>query len=574
MTLSIKKKFDQTMDNQYKLFNSLWEHPENEVVEFKKAENDYSFEKLGQYFSALSNEANLHGKPCAWLIFGVWDKKHQITGTNYKNDEASLHKLKHDLAQQVTDGMTFRNIHELTVENKRILMFEIPAAPRNIVVKFKGVPYARDGESLVTLNQDKSDAIRFQSPHPDWSAELVESATIEDLDELALATARIMFKKVHASTIPASEVDEWTTEEFLGHSEMMRDGKLTRAAILLLGRPVALQKIHPANAQITWIWRDKDGEVVDYEHFTIPYILSVDKIFGKIRNKTMRELPGGTLFPDTMKQYEDYSVREALHNCIVHQDYTLESRIVVEENDGFLFYSNRGEFIPKSVERVLNERRAQKVYRNKCLSRGMVHFNMIDTVGRGIPKMFKEQRRRFFPMPEYEIDEEGKSVSVTIYGVASDDAYTDLLKSDTNLSLMECLWLDAVRRHKPITKEAAKHLKERNLIEGKAPRYNIALSVAQKAQQVGHYTKETGLKKDAITKLVLQLASNASTAGFKRADVFEILEQSLPAGMNKDQKLNYITNMLKAMQAAGWLTKNDSGKRWIITEKGAKELES
>lgn len=453
-------------------------------------------------------------------------------------------------------------------------MFEIPAAPRNIIVKFKGVPYARDGESLVTLNQDKSDSIRFQSPQPDWSAELVESATIEDLDELALATARIMFKKVHASTIPASEVDEWTTEEFLGHSEMMRDGKLTRAAILLLGRSTALQKIHPANAQITWIWRDRDGEVVDYEHFTIPYILSVDKIFGKIRNKTMRELPGGTLFPDTMKQYEDYSVREALHNCIVHQDYTLESRIVVEENDGFLFYSNRGEFIPKSVERVLNERRAQKVYRNKCLSRGMVHFNMIDTVGRGIPKMFKEQRRRFFPMPEYEIDEAEKTVSVTIYGVASDDAYTDLLKSDTNLSLMECLWLDAVRRHKPITKEAAKHLKERNLIEGKAPRYNIALSVARKAQQVGHYTKETGLKKDAITKLVLQLASNAGSAGFKRADVFEILEQSLSAGMNKDQKLNYITNMLKAMQAAGWLTKNESGKRWIITEKGAKELES
>ncbi len=562
------------IDKQREIFYTLWDHPENEVVEFKKAEFDYSFDKLGKYFSALSNEANLRDKPCGWLIMGIWDKKTQITGTNYKNDEAALNKLKHDLAQQVTDGMTFRNIYEITVTGKRVLMFEIPAAPRNTIVKFQGIAYARDGESLVTLNQDKYDSIRFQNPYPDWTAVLVESATIADLDELALATARIMFKKVHSATIPASEVDEWSTEEFLTHSEMMRDGKLTRAAILLLGQPLALQKIHPANAQITWIWRDKNGEVMDYEHFSIPYILTSDKIFSKIRNRTMRELPGGTLFPDTMKQYEDYSVREALNNALAHQDYGLESRVVVEENEDFLFYSNRGDFIPKSIERVLKDKSAQKVYRNKCLTRGMVHFNMIDTVGRGIPKMFSEQRRRFFPMPEYVIDPQEKTVSVTIYGVSSGDAYADLLKSDSSLSLMECLWLDAVRQHKPITKEAAKHLKERNLIEGKAPHYNIALSVAQKAQQVGHYTKETGLNKDAITKLVLQLAHNADKDGFKRADVLEVLDQVLPARMSKDQKLRNITTLLMELYQEEFITKSSNGKVWFITKKGEADLYS
>lgn len=82
---------------------------------------------------------------------------------------------------------------------------------------------------------------------------------------------------------------------------------------------------------------------MDYEHYTIPYILTVDKIFAKIRNKTMRELPGGTLFPDTMKQYEDYSIREALHNCIAHQDYSLEGRVTLVENEGFLYYLNTSE---------------------------------------------------------------------------------------------------------------------------------------------------------------------------------------------------------------------------------------
>lgn len=354
---------------------------------------------------------------------------------------------------------------------------------------------------------------------------------------------------------------------------MMRNGKITRAAILLLGNPVALQKIHPANAQITWVWKDKDGEIVDYEHYTIPYILAVDKIFAKIRNKTMRELPGGTLFPDTMKQYEDYSIREALHNCIAHQDYSLGGRITLVENEGFLYYSNRGSFIPGSVEKVLRDKGPQKDYRNTCLSHGMVHFNMIDTVGRGIPKLFKEQRRRFFPMPEYEIDDSAKTVSVTIYGIASDDAYTDLLKSDSTLSLMECLWLDAVRTHRPITKEAARHLKDKKLIEGKAPRYNIALSVAKKVQQIGQYTRETGLNKKAQVKLILQLAFNAGSTGFKRAVAFEIIEQSLPASMTKTQKLNHLSHMLRDMQTDGLLKKNDSGKSWLITPKGIQELE-
>jgi ATP-dependent DNA helicase RecG len=41
---------------------------ETEIVEFKEAKENYDFGKIGKYFSALSNEANLKGKTCAWLI--------------------------------------------------------------------------------------------------------------------------------------------------------------------------------------------------------------------------------------------------------------------------------------------------------------------------------------------------------------------------------------------------------------------------------------------------------------------------------------------------------------------------
>ena len=130
----------------------------------------------------------------------------------------------------------------------------------------------------------------------------------------------------------------------------------------------------------------------------------------------MRELPGGTLFPDTMKQYDEYTIREALHNAIAHQDYTLQQRIVFVEGPSTLYYGNGGSFIPGTIENALEHKGPQFHYRNDCLCKGMVNFNMIDTVGRGIKKIYTEQRNRFFPMPDYDIDNEHRTVGVTIYG--------------------------------------------------------------------------------------------------------------------------------------------------------------
>ena len=284
------------MENYEDIFNRLWEHSENEIVEFKKAETGFDIDELGKYFSALSNEANLRERECGWIVFGVWDKKHKIIGTSFKDSESALNKLKQDMSQHTSDELIFRDIVPIEVEGKRVLLFKVPASPRNIVMRWKGIPYGRDGESLKPLNQAKQDEIRQQSPLPDWTAQLVPNATIEDLDELALATAKVMFKKVHSSNIPVSEIDSWNNEEFLCHSMMMRDGQLTRAAILLLGKPLSILKIYPAVAQITWTWQDEEGIVQDYEHFTIPFILTVDKVLSKIRNVTMRELPGGSCF--------------------------------------------------------------------------------------------------------------------------------------------------------------------------------------------------------------------------------------------------------------------------------------
>ena len=167
---------------------------ENEIVEFKEAKSNYDFTKLGKYFSALSNEANLKGKPFGWLVFGIEDKKHNIVGSIYRSKRKDLDSLKGEMANKTTNRISFIDIHEVNLPEGRVVMFQIPAAPKGIPTAFDGHYYARDGEELVPLNIEKIERIRAQATKEDWSAAIVPAATLEDLDEDAIALARKNFK--------------------------------------------------------------------------------------------------------------------------------------------------------------------------------------------------------------------------------------------------------------------------------------------------------------------------------------------------------------------------------------------
>ncbi|MCQ2259530.1 MAG: ATP-binding protein, partial [Bacteroidaceae bacterium] len=118
------------MEEYLNILQQLLAHSENEVVEFKKAENSFDFDDLGKYFSALSNEANLREHQFAWLVFGVDNKTHAIIGTSYKDGEVALNKLKQDMSQHTSDNLVFREIVPVKLDGKRVLMFKIPASPR------------------------------------------------------------------------------------------------------------------------------------------------------------------------------------------------------------------------------------------------------------------------------------------------------------------------------------------------------------------------------------------------------------------------------------------------------------
>ena len=485
-----------------------------------------------------------------FLVIGVHDKTLEIVGTdtyNYDRQKAIL-RLTDRCANLSSEGLDI--IEYITSDTQRkVWVIRIPKHLPKLPVYAHDKAWQRIEDSLVELTLERLNTILDEPlfTGSDWSAEIVPNATIDDLDEVAIAKARVMFKKVH-SRIPAEEVNAWSVPEFLSNAGVMIDGGITRAAIILLGKPVSVFKLRPAVVRVTWSLRNEKQDVVDYEHFTAPFILTVDQILAKVRNLTMREMPGGTLFPDVMQQYYDYSMREILHNCIAHQDYTLQERINLVENPGFLYYANGGSFIPGTVQKALATHGPQRHYRNECLCNAMVNFNMIDIVGRGIRKIFNQQWERRFPMPDYEIDAAKKEVAVRLYGNAINEKYTKLLKENKDLSFEDCLLLDAVQKGHQLNDVDAQNLLSRGLVEVQDNQYYISLDVARKTKQVPEYTKSKGLEKQKLIQMILQYLKNAGEEGSKRDGIYEYLKDVLPQNKTREQQLRMLGDLLNYMK--------------------------
>ena len=548
---------------QYLLREYPQENARCEWKEFKNLKNSFCGDEKNDVISYVSAIANMDGGD---LVIGVHDKTLEIVGTdtyNYDKQKAILRLTERCVNLSTEDLYIDEFITDDT--NRKVWVIHIPTHLPKRPVFAHNKAWQRIEDSLVEMTTERMSTILDEPifSETDWSAQIVSDATIDDLDEVAIAKARMMFKKVH-SRIPEAEVNAWTVETFLSKCGIMKNGGITRAAIILLGKYESAFKLRPAVVQVTWTRRDEKQDVVDYEHFTVPFILTVDEILSKIENLTMREMPGGTLFPDTMKQYDDYTIREALHNCIAHQDYTMQQRINFVENPTYLYYSNAGSFIPGTLENALTNEEPQAYFRNECLCRAMVDFNMIDTVSRGIKKMFNEQWRRHFPMPDYEIDAKNRKVSVRIYGNEINKQYTNLLKTNDSLTLWDCISLDAVQKGRTIHEDVAQNLLNRGLIEGEAPNYTISLGIAKATNQLQGYTKQKGLDKEKMKQMILQYLKNAGTDGAKRDSIYEYIKDVMPQVKTHEQQLRLLGDILSALSVDKLIYAK--GRIWFLKE--------
>ena len=464
------------------------------------------------------------------------------------------------------------NIFPLLVEEdgpKRVLMFQIPAAALSLPTGWKNRYYGRSGESLVDLSQEKIDRIRNQA-RKDWSKELLPDSSLNWLDPQAVAAARANYRDRLASANnpgAVTDLDRMSDLQFLSKLKLMKNGLLTRAALLLLGKE-DFDDAFDSPPQIMWRLYDSKGNTLDHQTFQIPFLFAVDAVYAKLRNLTYRYLPNQlSLFPKETPQYDAWLLRELINNAIAHQDYTLGTRIYVNEFETHITVINGDNFIPGAIKPVLEPAYAPPYYRNPLLAQAMAHFKMIDTAALGIRRVYAIQQEKLFPMPDYDLSHV-RQVQVKVYGKILDENYTKVLFENPDMDLETVYLLDCVQKGKRLERGEVARLRRQGLIEGRSPHLFVSASVAETLDQKAQYIKNKGFDDQYYKKLILDYLSTWKKG--KTSDFDTLLLGKLPDSLSETQKKNKVRNLLASLRRANIIHPDSTNRQtshWVLNKK-------
>ena len=540
------------------------ENEKCEWKEFKNLKHAISSKEGDDIISYVSAIANMKG---GRLVIGVKDKTLDVVGIqNFHSYNIQNIKLKiitdcPNLSSENFEIQEFKS----SDTNKTVWIFHIPKHPYRLPVYAHKKCWQRINDSLIALTQSRLDSILTEiKPSEDWSAAIVEGAAIDDLDEIAIKKARIEFTKRN----PKYKEDEpvWSDVKFLDKAKLTIKGKITRTALILLGKEEAEHYLG-SFVKIRWNLKTLDNQDKDFEIFSIPFIRAVDEVYHKIRNLKYRYLRDGTLFPDEVLRYDPFTIRESLNNAIAHQDYTKAARInVTEFEDDRLVFSNYGSFLPKSIEDVVLKDTPEEVYRNPFLAEAMKNLDMIETQGGGIRKIFNLQRQRFFPMPDYDLSD-GK-FRATITGKILNEDFARILIKNPELSLEDILLLDKVQKGNPINDNSFAYLKKRKFVKGRRPNIFLSANVIQTAEDetlIAEYIRNKEFDDDYYQKMILDYLRKWKEASRKQIE--NLLWDKFPDALDEKARFVKITNLLQTLRKAELITLN-KGKKWIMGTNG------
>ena len=339
-----------------------------------------------------------------------------------------------------------------------------------------------------------------------------------------------------------------------------------RGRLLLLGKE-EYDNLFAMTPKVMWRLYGADGSDRDYEIFSIPFINVIDKMFVKIRNLTYRYMPNQqSLFPMETQQYDTWLLRELLNNCIAHSNYRLGGRIYVNEFEDKIIISNPGQFLPMAIERVLEPSYNPPFYLNQLLADTMVRFHMIDTAAMGIRRVFRIQKEKYFPMPDYDLSIQNE-VRVTVYGKVLNETFMHILFDRPDLDLQTVFLLDQVAKGIHLSKEAVSYLRSKKLVEGRATSLYLSADVAKSTEQEAQYIWNRGFDDQHYRDLIVGFITKFGMAN--RKQIRELLWDKLPEVLTDRQKEVKITSLLSSLRDKRVIRTDSSNQQkshWILVD--------
>lgn len=544
---------------QYLQSNYPKEDESSEWKEMKNLKNDFCGHAKDDVISYVSALANMEGGS---LVIGVVDKTLEIVGTdtyNYDVEKARL-RLIRECTNLPSEGLRVEE-YVTSDTNKVVWIIHVPKHMRRRPVYAHNIAWQRMDDSLIELSDSRQDVILHEREDAfDWTAQIIEGASISDLDPEAILLAREGYKQ-HRPQF-AKECDGWDDKVFLDKACLTIDGRITRTALLLVGREESAHKLNHI-AQIVWKCF-QDGEVFG-DIYTIPFIRTTSEVLSRIRNYRFKIYPKNSLIPAEVWKYDTESILEGLHNSIAHQDYEKGARIIVTENKDSLMFQNDGNFYDGDYRQYITGDKTPKSYRNPALVKAMVNIKMIDSQGYGIHKMFQSQKNRFLPMPDYDLST-ATEVILNMPGTVIDINYSLMLLANQSLSLTDALLLDQVQKGRALPTSAVAMLRKRKLIEGRLPNIFVSKNVAQSTDQKVEYSKHKGLAEKTCEALLLE--SLKDHGSLTKQEIVRLLWDVLPDQLDDKQKNTKVYNILRKLRENGAIVNETAGNisRWSLAK--------
>ncbi|MEW6156090.1 MAG: ATP-binding protein [Verrucomicrobiota bacterium] len=411
------------------LLKSLLALPnETEWVEFKH--NNDAPEEIGEYLSALSNSAALHGREAGYIVWGVEDVTKRVVGTtaNPRRRRIGNEELENWLAHLLSPRVDFR-FHEWEDQGNRMVLLQVQPAV-GCPVAFQGIEWIRVGGIKKKLKD-----------HPGKEK------------ELWLALSRLSFEKsIAAEGVTGDDVLTWL--DYPKYFELSnqklpanRSGILERLAVDRLIVPKGgdyfeitnvgailfakqLSQFEGLGRKAFRVIRYKGTNRVETEHEKAGvkgYAAGFEGMVGYINDQLPRNEVMGKALRKEVRMYPERAIRELVANAMIHQDFGITGTgPMVEIFDDRLEVSNPGVPLIDTLRFIDHSPRS----RNEMLADLMRRLGICEERGSGFDKVVFEIE--FFQLPAPDVRTDLTHTRVVLF------AHQDLAKMDKRDKVRAC----------------------------------------------------------------------------------------------------------------------------------------